>query len=161
MLKEQDCKKEDRVLPILSTIRMEQLPSEELIGKWTKGKINTPEIQKFLSWERQDNQIVTYNGYGYCDTEIPKTYDFLIDLDDPQGGIDTEVTIVHAIYNGVVPLNTIEHGHKTVCVLEFSGGIPERLDLLLPFEESAFKFRFGLCSKTDKAAILERIKNSD
>jgi len=160
MLREQDCPRENRILPIFSSINSSELPTSELINNWTNGKMDTPEIQSFLNWKKQENQIVTYNGYAYCDILIPKTYDFLIDLEDPNGGIETESTIKYALYNGVIPLSAIEHGHKTVCILEFSKEIPSRLNSLDSFESYSAKFRFGLCVDADKHLIIERLKEA-
>ena len=89
-----------------------------------------------------------------------KLIDFLIDLKDPNGGIEIISTIKQTLWNGMLPLNIIDIGYKTTCIIEFKNGIPERLNEMDYYEESDFKLRFALCSKFDKEVILKRLKNS-
>ncbi len=134
----------DKFVPILCLLRKEMLPTMATINQFEKANKNTREIKKYINWTQNKNEIVTYNGYGMFELEIPANFDFLIDLNDPNGGIEIKSTIKQTMWNGMLPLNIINLGYKTSCVIEFERGIPERLKELEYYDKSDFKLRFAL-----------------
>jgi len=149
---------EDRFVPILCLLTKEFLPTMDTINQFEKVKKDTKEIHNYLNWTQAENEIVTYNGHGIFELEIPANFDFLIDLNDPNDGIEVKSTIKQTIWNGMIPFHIIDCGYKTSCVIEFENGIPKRMNELDNYEESDFKFRFALCNKSDKDIILNKIK---
>jgi hypothetical protein len=149
---------EDKFVPILCLLTKELLPTMEIINQFDKADKNTKEILNYLNWTQTKNEIVTYNGHGMFEFEIPASFDFLIDLNDPKGGIEVKSTIKQTMWNGMLPLNIIDLGYKTSCIIEFENGIPKRLNELNYYAESDFKLRFALCNKSDKEIILNKRK---
>lgn len=136
------------------------LPTREKISQFEKVDMQSIEIKNYLNWTQSKNEIVAYNGYGIFELEIPASFDFLIDLNDPNGGIDVESTIQQTIWNGMLPLNIIHLGYKTISIIEFNDGISHVLNELNYYEESDFKLRFALCNKKNKELILNKIKTA-
>ncbi len=151
---------EDKYVPILCFLTKEFLPTLETINQFDNADKNSKEIRNYLNWTQSENEIVTYNSYGIYELEVPSSFDFLIDLKDPNGGIEIISTIKQTMWNGMLPLNIIDLGYKTTCIIEFKNGIPERLNEMDYYKESDFKLRFALCSKFDKEVIIKRLKNS-
>ncbi|MCG2420548.1 hypothetical protein K8089_16115 [Aequorivita sp. F47161] len=149
---------EDKFVPILCKLPKEMLPTIEIINQFEKAEKNTKEIVKYLNWTKSDNEIITYNGYGMFELEIPANFDFLIDLKDPNGGIEIKSIIKQTMWNGMLPLNIIDLGYKTSCIIEFENGIPDRINELSYYADSDFKLRFALCNKSDKEIILNKRK---
>jgi hypothetical protein len=165
MLKEKDCPREDRLLPIVCTIPKKMLPTKESIEQFIKGKQISNEnlIGAYLTWKQGHNELIAYTGYRYCDTSIPKSYNFLLDFESPEGGHEINATIKYAIWNGYLPLDILDHGHKTICIISFDDKIPTELDSLLDWDnwlaDKSSRLRFGLCDKREKDQILRKIKN--
>jgi hypothetical protein len=149
---------ENKFVPILCKLSKEMLPTLEIINQFDA---NTKEITNFLNWTESENEIITYNSYAMYELEIPASFNFLIDLKDPNGGIEIKSIIKQTIWNGRLPLNIIDSGYKTSCIIEFENGIPDRLNKLKYYEKRDFKLRFALCDKTDKERIINRLKNCD
>jgi len=158
MLDEKDCPQEDRLLAINCRFPVTELPRQESIQKMVQNKngINRRIIEDYLDWIPSNNQLIAYTGYGYCDLSIPKTYNYFIDLKDPNKSRPIHTRVIFAIWNGHLPLDKIEHGHKTICVIEFQNGIPNELTGLVGMSEYAntkTSLRFGLCNKDDLELI--------
>ena len=145
-------------VPITALVELEKLPTKDSIDKLNKGKPVTDEITQYLNWKKSPNEIVSYCRAVY-ETEIPKKFDYLIDLLDDSGGIEIDATITQAIWNGIIPLNFIDLGYKTVTIIKFKDGIPERLNSLNEIDKTDFKPRFALCSKEVKNEIVTELKN--
>ena len=165
MLQETDSPIEDRLLPILCLVPRELLPTRDSIYKLTTGKQNINErlINDYLDWTQSNNEIIAYTGYGYYDADVPKTYDYLLDLENPEHGQRVKAKIKFGIWSNWMPLDTIERGHKTICIIEFDSTVPNEL-LMLPnldnwIANKNSSLRFGLCDRKDKDLVIDRIKN--
>lgn len=145
-------------VPITAFVELDKLPTKYSIEKFTKGKPITDEITHYLNWKKSSNELVSYCR-AVCETEIPKKFDYLIDLLDDSGGIEIDATINQAIWNGMIPLNFIDLGYKTITIIKFKDGIPKRLNSLSEIDQTDFKQRFVLCSKSDKEKVLNELKN--
>ena len=158
---EKDCPRNKRFLPIHCQIMKEQLPTEELIRSWLKGDSVDEYIRNYLHWEKAENELVAYCGYGYAEVAVPKSYDYLIDQSDPIGGLEVKATVTQVLMNTMLPYDRIVHGYKTVCVIAFEKEVPAVLGDLSSFEEADMKRRFGLCAMADKELILDRLNQTD
>lgn len=167
MLKEIDCPVEDRVLPIIAIGTESVLPSRESIEKMTNGnpQINRVPIEDFYKWTKSDNEIIAYCGYGYCDTSIPKSFNCLFNTDNPNQPLETKAEVKFSIWNGVLPIDTIDHGHKTICIISFENEVPEMLKTMPNWkglESGNYNYnQFGLCDRNDFEQIINKLKNSD
>lgn len=166
MLKEIDCPIEERVLPIIAIGTEEVLPLKESIEKWIKGntKINREPIKNYYNWTKSDNEIIAYCGYGYCDTPIPKIYDCLFDIDKPNQPIEVKAEVKFSIWNGLLPIDTIDHGHKTICIISFEKELPKTLNRVpnwADMKKGNYKYnQFGLCNRQHFEQIVKKIKNN-
>ena len=149
---------DNEYVPISAFVELDKLPTKDSIDKFTKGKPITDEITQYLNWKKSSNELVSYCR-AVCETKIPKQFNFLIDLNDKSGGIEIDATITQVIWNGMIPLDFIDLGYKTVTIIEFKNGIPERLKSLKEIDQADFKPRFVLCSKSDKNKIITELKN--
>ncbi|WP_340155366.1 hypothetical protein [uncultured Winogradskyella sp.] len=145
-------------IPISAVVGIDALPTRDSITKFAKEKEQTKEIVNYLNWKKSPNELVSFCR-AVCETEVPKNFDFLIDLDDHSGGIEINATITQAIWNGMLPLNFIDLGYKTITIIEFENGIPERLNSLKDIDDADFKPRFALCSKSEKEKVISELKN--
>jgi hypothetical protein len=68
--------------------------------------------------------------------------------------------IKFAFWNGKIPINNIEHGHHTHCIVEFKGGIPEELKNIPSWEEYQSggydHLDIALCNKEDADLIFSK-----
>lgn len=144
-------------IPISAVVSIEELPTIDLINTYTKGKEQTKEITYYQYWKKSPDELVAFCRVIY-ETEIPKKFDFLIDLSDDCGGIEIAATITQAIWNGILPLKFIDLGYKTILIIQFENGIPERLYSLKNINDADFKTRFALCSALNKEKVLSKLK---
>jgi hypothetical protein len=98
MRNENDCNPQERFL------YAEELFSDESIALWKdecvkrcmdkeKGK----EYERFVNWERKNNQILLFTLYAYADFKIPKQFDCIFDLDNPSNLIFEEFKLIQSI----------------------------------------------------------------
>ncbi len=149
---------ENEYVPISAFVELNKLPTIDSINSYTSDKEHTNEIIQYLNWKKSPNELVTFCR-AVCETHIPKKFDFLIDLLDENGGINVNAIITHALWNGFIPLNFIDLGYKTITIIKFNNGIPERLNSLKEMDKADFKSRFALCSKLNKEEIIADLKN--
>jgi len=163
MLEEKNCPNEDRVLPIIALGKEDILPSKESIDKFIEGKnkIDCRIINQFYKWTKSDEKIIAYCGFGYCDVALPKTYDCLFDSGNFDNAIDVRATVKFVIWNGILPIGSIEHGHRLICIISFKNGIPSLLNQLPKWndlQQGNYQYnKFGLCDKNDFEVILKKL----
>jgi len=164
MLEEQKCPREERVLPLIALCDIDILPSRRSISKFidSKNNIDHSIIDRYYNWTKSENEIIVYCGFGYCDLPIPKTYSCLIDSANLDKPIDVEATVKFAIWNGLLPIETIAHGHKTICIISFKNRIPVELNQLPDWNNlqiGNYRYdKFGLCDKIDFELIAKKRK---
>ena len=144
-------------VPIHAVVPIEGLPTIDLINTFTKGREQTEEITYYLNWEKSPDELISFCTAVY-ETEIPKKFDFLIDLNDDYGGIEIAATITQAFWNGILPLKFIDLGYKTITIIQFENGIPERLNSLKNINNADFRTRFALCSLFNRENVLSELK---
>lgn len=147
----------NKYVPISAFVELEKLPTKDSITNFTKGKEKTKEIIEYLNWNKSQDELISFCRATY-ETYVPQKFDFLIDLLHNSGGIEINATIIHAIWNGMIPLNIIDLGYKTIIIIKFKNGIPKCLDSLNELSNADFKTRFALCSKSNKAEIIKELK---
>jgi hypothetical protein len=118
---------------------------------------------ELIDWRQRPNEIVVLTMYAYADIELPKRFDTVFEIENPDNFEEVSVQIRYAIFNGYAPVDLISHGHKHILVLEFIDSVPAIFNLLQPFNDktrmSASEGQLGLCSKSDFQAIKNTLKS--
>ncbi|MGN6647390.1 MAG: hypothetical protein ACTHJT_12770 [Cytophaga sp.] len=103
--------------------------------KRCKDKDQSPAYEKYLNWVRQDNEIAVFMLYAYADLEIPKTFDIIFQMDKPENYIQEVYVLTQSIYEAWLPMDSMSHGHKHLCMLTFKKAVPEIINLLCRADE--------------------------
>lgn len=164
MRKETECKAQDRYL------FTDEIFSDESIAIWKRECIyrvksrnleKTEAYEQFIKWNRGVNEIALFTLYAYADFLIPKTFDCIFELTNPHNQIFTEFKLTQSLFEGWYPINSIDHGHKHLCIFEFKNGIPPIFDSLHihrgKFSNvSKSATSLGICDSKDFNEIKER-----
>ncbi|TKK64106.1 hypothetical protein FC093_23320 [Ilyomonas limi] len=111
---------------------------------------------EFINWQKQTNEIVVLTMYAYADILLPKYFDTIFQIDNPENFIETKFVIKQAVINGWTSVGEISHGHKHILVVEFPNSIPDILNLLSEFSYKKTiknEIHLGFCNKIDFDAI--------
>jgi hypothetical protein len=158
MRSEQDCKPHERYLfteEIFSDNVLSQLQRDCISFADVKKDIEKgPSYFRFINWKRKDNEIALFTLYAYADLQIPKHFDCIFDLDNPDRFEVTDLILKQSIINGWFPIDSIMHGHKHVCIFEFKNELPNlfrELYVRTQISSRAPKdyFRLGICRQKD------------
>jgi hypothetical protein len=164
MRKEEDCKARERFL------FTDELMSDELVNgikaalvRTDKGKNthNAQAYEKFKTWTRSEKEVCLFTLYAYADLKLPKPFDCIFRLDNPSDVIYTKFQLTQSLYEGKYPSETIENGHKHLCVFEFETEMPSILHELYvgsKFYDSPPNgaLKLGICQSTDFEEIKSR-----
>jgi hypothetical protein len=121
------------------------------------------EVESFLNRTKSINEIAVYTIYAYADFNIPRKYDILFDFDNVDDFVETSFTLEYSLINIAAYLylnQTIEDGHKHVCILNFEKEVPmilRQLPDIKGFEN--IEKRICFCQKSDFEAIKDNLKN--
>jgi hypothetical protein len=129
---------------------------------WYQNRAKSAAYATFINWTRQPNEAAVFTRYAYADLMLPKRFDCLFHFDNPQQHllVSYELTQSALVLGGFHPLNSLEHGHKHLCVFEFEHEVPAVLQLLPVLEDSPAAapptgaFKLGFCQATDLPAIV-------
>jgi hypothetical protein len=119
--------------------------------------------ERFVNWTRQVNEMLVFTGNAYADLVIPHRFDCIFRLANPREHVLTgyELTQSMLVLGRIGTFDSVEHGHKHLCVLTFEQGIPAILELLHQ-EDGTYctphtdREVLGLCMACDLPAITER-----
>lgn len=116
---------------------------------------------KYINWKREENQIAIFTLYAYADFEIPKKFDCIFRLDSPKDFIEIEYELSQSIHEAWFPLDTVDHGHKHLCIFTFKDKVPDMIYLLHKGENKFYTsipnpILLGFCQMTDLKYIMER-----
>ena len=163
MLKEELCKSSERFLQAVAIF------SDKTIKVWKDGIIKfckDKEIgiayTRFLNWTRKENEVAVVTTYAYADFTLPKQFDCIFSYDNAEVYVQTKFTLTHSVLNGWYPTDTIDHGHKHLCVLRFEKGIPDILNRLHYESEQQLTWTWdtkkvlGLCQLADIQNIIDK-----
>jgi len=141
----------------LLTDRAIRLIQAECVRR-NRGRDATVAYQQFASWVRQANQVVLFTLYAYADIALPRKYDCLFNYNNPAQFVRAAYEVTHSIWEGWLPLDQVEHGHKHICVLTFTDQVPDIVHSLYQ-EDGDFahpwfhELKVGLCDFGDFDAI--------
>ncbi len=165
MRTEKECNSAHRFLFTDELLSDEQIGyvKEDVIKRYNN-EVKDKYYKKFINWQRKKNEIVLYTLYAYADLKLPKTFDCLFNLNNPKEYSDCKFKLTQSLYEGSYPVESIEDGHKHICVFEFDNKIPDILNKLhiakgKNYELPKNAFMIGICNSVDYISIRKYREN--
>ncbi|MBA5794047.1 hypothetical protein H1R17_11825 [Flavobacterium sp. xlx-214] len=128
---------EDQCKPSQRFLFADEYFSDKAITIWQsecikrcKDKPKGQAYEKYIKWIRKENEIAVFTLYAYADFEIPKKFDIIFHLDNPKDFIKIDYELTQSIHEAWFPLNTVDAGHKHLCVFTFDKTIPKIFNTL-------------------------------
>lgn len=136
MRRESDCPPEERYLFANVALAPKVIASwkercREMHEKRDKGEA----YRNFMEWEPQANEMAIYTQFAYADLEMPRTFDCVFHLDSREEFTETSIMLLQSVWNGWIPINGLDHGHRHLCIFRFDDGVPAILDKLFVLNE--------------------------
>ena len=164
MLKEEECSPNSRYL------RTDRYFSESSIKVWQEQCIQRcrerekgAAYEKFINWKRQENQIAVFTLYAYADFNIPKWFDCIFQLENPKNNLKIKYELTQSVFEGWYPIDSVEHGHKHLCIFSFEEDVPEIVNFLYKdegqFSTPLGQSSLGFCNSNDFEAIKMRAES--
>jgi hypothetical protein len=97
---------------------------------WIEGSVSPKSmalIKAGLPEARPCDTAIVFVGFAYADLPVPKQFDVIFPRRNPQDGIHCQSRIIAVTQQFAKPFQEIPHGWKTVCMIQFVGGIPETI----------------------------------
>ncbi|HEX8329161.1 MAG TPA: hypothetical protein VF629_16630 [Hymenobacter sp.] len=121
--------------------------------------------ERFVNWTRQGNELLIFTGRAYADLIVPKKFNGIFRLASPREYqlVNFELTQSILLLGGLHPFNSIELGHKHLCVLTFEEEVPALFGRLHK-EDGSYRApienreQLGFCNARDLPAITERLE---
>ena len=164
MRTEEECKPQNRFL------FTDEIFSDESIEIW-KGecitRMNSRNLEKnkafntFVSWKKTDMEIALFTSYAHADFKIPKPFNCIFELNNPENAVFTNFKLTQSIYEGWYPIDNVEDGHKHLCIFSFENEVPEIFNKL-HIGKGKFSdvpkgaIKLGICNQNDFKEIKER-----
>lgn len=161
MLNEEQCPPHGRYLSA------EIYVSPQLISRWKQdcakrmaGKNKTPAYDTYLQWAYGPHEAALFTFYAYADLPVPKSFDCIFHISHPEIYVRIPYILTQSIWEGWMPVDFVEHGHKHLCIFSFPQGVPDIIRQLPPEEsyrsDADAGIRLGLCEFRDLQAIINR-----
>jgi len=110
-----------------------------------------------LPEEWSESARCLFATYAYADLPLGKRFEFAFPNGDPEAAEPTSATVLAVTQQFAKPFDSIPHGWKTICLIDFPNGIPgviERLPAIESWGQS--RALAGLCTRETLDAILMR-----
>lgn len=166
MRKEEDCKPSQRYL------FAEAYFSDKAIAIWQaeciercRDRPKGAAYDRYINWTRKENEIAVFTLYAYADFDIPRKFDIIFHLDNPKDFLKIDYQLTQSIHEAWFPLDTVEYGHKHLCVFSFEGPLPGILNTLHK-EDKRFstapkgQLSLGFCNAKDFEEIKVKIEKT-
>jgi hypothetical protein len=119
--------------------------------------------QKYINWKRKENEIIVFTMYAYADLKLNKEFDCIFNYDNPDEFVFEKFILTQSIYEGWIPTNTVDNGHKHLLVFSFENEIPKILFKLHKedtFGDTRPKIytKLGFCNQKDFKTIANNLK---
>lgn len=112
-----------RFLSFLSSESIELL--KEQIRRTLRNQEKDELFDLFMSWRKKENEIMLYSDFSPSFFDLPASFDSFSLSDLLTESIEVEVIILYCLFNGWAPINKIEEGHRSVCLLQFGNKVPD------------------------------------
>jgi hypothetical protein len=163
MRPEIDCKSSERYLyaDAFFTDKVIQISQEEC-RKRLKDREKNIFYDNYVNWIRQEDEIAVFTLYAYADFDIPKRFDCIFNCDNSKHYEIVNFELTQSIWEAWFPINSIDHGHKHLCIFKFDDEIPDIINLLHK-EDNKFSsvpkkhVKLGFCNSSDLPAISEQL----
>jgi hypothetical protein len=66
--------------------------------KRCKEKPRGSAYEKYVSWVRQENEIAVFTLYSYAELPVPKKFDIIFQLDNPENYVNVEYELTQSIH---------------------------------------------------------------
>jgi hypothetical protein len=164
MKTENDCK------PFSRYLLAHEIFSDETIEIW-KGecvsRVNANNIAKsaafykFVNWNKTEKEIALFTLYAYADLKIPKLFNCIFELGNPENVVFANCQLEQSIYEGWLPIDTVDIGHKHLCIFSFEDEIPQIFEKLHIGKEKFSNVpkgstALGICNQDDFEEIRKR-----
>ncbi|MFC0773308.1 hypothetical protein [Terrimonas alba] len=166
MRTEEQCKPSERFL------FADEYISDKAIAIWKsecvkrcKNKEKSDAYYKYINWKRQANEIAVFTLYAYADFSIPKKFNTIFHLDNPKIYLEVDYELTQSIHEAWFPLNSVDDGHKHLCIFRFEKTVPDIFGTLHK-EEEHFSTTpkgqklLGFCNSNNFEAIAIRIEKA-
>lgn len=100
---------------------------------WLEGRASPASMELIkpgLPSTRPPDTVIVFVGFAYADLPFTKQFDVIFPKGRPQDGVRCECRIVAATQQFSNPFQEIPHGWRTICVVHFTGGIPQLVQRL-------------------------------
>ncbi|GEM_PF-605406 len=119
--------------------------------------------KRYINWTRKENEIAVLTDYAYADFNIPKKFDIIFHLDNPNEFLKIDYQLTQCIHEAWFPVHEVGHGHKHLCVFTFDAGLPEILNTLQQVDGKHIptfnpQKALGFCNAEDFEAIKRNIE---
>lgn len=167
MRKESECKPFEKYLfteIALSDDSIAHFKQDCILNSNRKSFVKDKYFDDFIHWKRSSNQVAIYSDFAFADVKLPIIMNCIFDLDKPQDWVNVDFTVIQSIFNGRLPIDSIEHGHRHLLILDFEQNVPQIFENLYvhygntPFEFKEGSTRLGFCNLQDFDAIKIRIE---
>jgi hypothetical protein len=114
---------------------------------WLEGRVSPASMELIkpgLPSTRPPDTEVVFVGFAYADLPFTKQFDVVFPKNRPQDGVHCECRVIAATQQFSKPFPEIPHGWKTICVVQFSGGIPQLVQGL-PVVDAWYQNREWVC----------------
>lgn len=139
---------------------------QTVIKRFTNKEKNV-QYQSFISWKKKENQLLLASFRAYADFTLPKTYNCVFNVRNPEEFVLVTVRIFQTLCNGWIPSDEVYHGNNQTYLLEFEPEIPGLIFRL--HKEEAYQptapidgLRLGICNQNDfpdiKTHLISKIK---
>jgi hypothetical protein len=94
---------------------------------WFEGKVSfksTGLVRAGLPPILPDETEILFVGFAYADLPLGKKFDVIFPKGRPKDGIRCECRIIAATQQFGKPFPGVPHGWKTICLVQFAGGVP-------------------------------------
>lgn len=167
MRSEEDCPRSQRFLfcdTYLSDAGIEL--SQKNTAKRFESREKNDLYQNYITWKRENNEILVFTLYAYADLKLNKAFDCIFNYDNPDEFVFEKFTLLQSIYEGWAPIDTVEDGHKHLLLFRFENEIPEILFKLHREDTTRgtrpeIHAKLGFCCEEDFKYISNRIKKNN
>ena len=147
----------ERYLKAISRISKDNYErnSKPIIKKFlhTKG-VDQVTANQLLDDPFTENTVLLFCLYSYADIPLNSQFQIIFDLNNPDDFQETNITLNLVALNGTLPVNQIDHGHKSYSFFKFEKKVPWLIERLTPVE---FENEIGICKSEDWPTIKKKL----
>ena len=162
MQSELDCRSHGRYLFADQIFNPGAIPiiKQQVVKRHENREILYPfSYRQFINWEQKENEVILFTMYAYADFVIGKKFDCIFDLSKPSRHERVHLQLTQILYEGWLPTNYVDHGHKHICIFESELPSPILFNDLycsadpMDYPKDKDQFQVGICRFEDYPEI--------